>query len=52
MRLTSANPKSYDLILMKERFLVYRSHERKLIWLCFIVVFIMGLSLIGRIFSG
>lgn len=31
---------------------MYKNHERKLIWLSFIVAFIMGLSLIGRIFSG
>jgi hypothetical protein len=31
---------------------MYRNHERKLIWLVFIVAFIMGLSFIGRIFAG
>lgn len=31
---------------------MYKSHERKLIWLSFIVAFIMGLSILGRIISG
>jgi hypothetical protein len=31
---------------------MYKNHERKLIWLSFIVASIMGLSLIARIFSG
>ena len=36
---------------LKELLLMYKNHERKLIWLSFIVAFIMGLSIFGRIFS-
>ncbi|CAH2716464.1 hypothetical protein BACCIP111895_03651 [Neobacillus rhizosphaerae] len=32
--------------------LIYKKQERMLIWLAFIVAFIIGLSIIGRIFSG
>jgi hypothetical protein len=31
--------------------MMYKNHEHKLIWLSFIIAFIMGLSIIGRIFS-
>ncbi|WP_257148460.1 hypothetical protein [Bacillus sp. AFS073361] len=31
---------------------IYKKHERNLIWLAFIVASIMGLSIIGRLFSG
>ncbi len=31
---------------------MYKRQERKLIWLAFIVATIMGLSLLGRVFSG
>ena len=31
---------------------MYKNQERKLIWLNFIVAFIMGLSLLGRIVSN
>ncbi|MDQ0270540.1 hypothetical protein J2S17_002415 [Cytobacillus purgationiresistens] len=30
---------------------MYKKQEQKLIWLAFTVAFILGLSLIGRIFS-
>lgn len=31
---------------------IYKKQERKLIWLAFIVASIMGLSIMGRLFSG
>ncbi|WP_010095258.1 hypothetical protein [Ornithinibacillus scapharcae] len=31
---------------------MYQSHERKLVWLTFIVAAIMLLSIIGRVVSG
>jgi hypothetical protein len=31
---------------------MYKKHERRLTWLVFIVALIMGLSFIGRIFTG
>jgi hypothetical protein len=32
--------------------IIYKKQEQKLIWLAFIVASIMGLSIIGRLFSG
>lgn|GEM_PF-2039841 len=31
---------------------MYKSHERKLIWLTFTVAFLLLLSILGRIFGG
>ena len=31
--------------------MMYKNQERKLIWLSFIIAFIMGVSILGRIFS-
>jgi uncharacterized membrane protein len=31
---------------------IYKKQERNLIWLAFIVASIIGLSIIGRLFSG
>ncbi|WP_335381180.1 hypothetical protein [Neobacillus drentensis] len=43
---------NYFRLAKKEGFFIYKKQERKLIWLAFIVASIMGLSIIGRLFSG
>ncbi|MGG3467920.1 hypothetical protein ABES02_10625 [Neobacillus pocheonensis] len=37
---------------IKGGFVIFKNQEKRLSWLAFIVAFILGISIIGRIFSG